>query len=610
MPGIFGVVEAVGRSAAYRDRALVEIVEQMAAAMKYDALYSCEIFSRPELGACVGRVGWPGDIDSGGVKKKDASLVLVTAGEPICDSSPDRGWSEDGGVEQSGVGALDTARAYSRFGEDAFGELNGVFAGFLMDRRREKCLLFNDRYGMERLFLYQEGTRTFFSSEAKAILAVAPRTRTFDPEGLAQFLGCGCTLGTRSLFRGIEVLDGGTLVSFSVGDDVRRRAYFDRAALEETEVVPERSFLPGFYGSLKSAVNDAVKRPPRVAISLTGGLDSRMIMACLEAAPGSVPCYTFGSMYRDTFDVSVGRQVAAQCGQPHQVLELGTQFLRSARGNLEDAVFISDGYLGISGAAELYLNHMARSIAPVRMTGNWGGELLRGVRAFKYLEPKGRFLSPALMRQFRESSDGFSSMSTLNPLSFTLFHQVPHQGYGRYAIERSQVVMRSPFLDKEVVRWLYQAPASSRRASECSSAVVERGRSELLAIPTDQGLLGVDSWLARSARRFYRQALFKAEYWTSYGASPWSLIERMFRGRHKFQHFRPWLRSELAELIRETLLQGNRADLQAWFDMDKVERIVKGHLEGRGNYTDEIDKLMTIALASRRLLKASPRRDG
>jgi asparagine synthase (glutamine-hydrolysing) len=126
-----------------------------------------------------------------------------------------------------------------------------------------------------------------------------------------------------------------------------------------------------------------------------------MIMACLDAAPGDVPCYTFGSMYRETLDVSIGRQVAAHCRQPHAVLELGRDFLRGFATTLDQAVLISDGYLGVSGAAELHVNRAARTIAPVRMTGNWGGELLRGVRAFKYLQPTGAFLSDELMQHLR-----------------------------------------------------------------------------------------------------------------------------------------------------------------------------------------------------------------
>ena len=51
-------------------------------------------------------------------------------------------------------------------------------------------------------------------------------------------------------------------------------------------------------------------------MSLTGGLDTRMIMAWQKAKPGSLPCYTFGGMLRDCQDVIVAREVARTCEQP------------------------------------------------------------------------------------------------------------------------------------------------------------------------------------------------------------------------------------------------------------------------------------------------------
>ena len=57
-----------------------------------------------------------------------------------------------------------------------------------------------------------------------------------------------------------------------------------------------------------------------IGVSLTGGLDTRIIMAWRKAPAGSLPCYTFGSMYRENQDVYLARRVAEICGQPYQVV--------------------------------------------------------------------------------------------------------------------------------------------------------------------------------------------------------------------------------------------------------------------------------------------------
>jgi asparagine synthase (glutamine-hydrolysing) len=577
----------------------------MAAAMRYDAEYSQALLSWPNLGVSVGRVGFPeGPRSTRGSRHSDGGIVAITTAGLSC-SGP---CCQAG--EADATPSREVVRAYERSGDPTVANFSGVTAGLIVDQAAGRVLLFNDPYGRDRIFVHTSGTRMLFSSEAKAILAVAARTRGLDPAGLAELLACGCTLGVRSLFRDIDVLPGGTMLTFEKGA-VRRRRYFDLTQLETLETVSPQEFIEGFSHSLSNAVNGCRRGHARVGVSLTGGFDSRMIMASLDAAPGESPCYTFGSMYRTTGDVAVARQVAAACGQPHQVIELGSEFLKSAGGHLEEAVYASDGYLGLSGAAELYCNRKARAIASGRMTGNWGGELMRGVRAFKYALPGGDFVSPELAAHVHASAATFTPPGS-NALSAALFQQVPHQGYGRSAIERSQVRMHSPFLDPDVIRWLYRAPAATRASAETAAAVIAR-RPDLVWIPTDGGLLGGDrpSWWRHASRR----AVIKMEYLTSHGAPGWlarlssalpaDVIETRFLGVDKFHHFRFWTRHELADLVRDTLAE-HRDGLAAWFDMHRVNRMVAEHMAGRANHTDAIDKVLTVAFVRKRLLASPP----
>ena len=127
--------------------------------------------------------------------------------------------------------------------------------------------------------------------------------------------------------------------------------------------------------------------PERIGISLTGGLDTRMIMAWHRPSPESLPCYTFGGTYRSCRDVVVGREVARAAGQSHGVIGVGEDFLSRFSRYAERTVYLTDGCADVSRSADLYVNEFAREIAPVRMTGNYGGEVLRRVRAFKPVVP-------------------------------------------------------------------------------------------------------------------------------------------------------------------------------------------------------------------------------
>ena len=84
-----------------------------------------------------------------------------------------------------------------------------------MDQQSGQCVLFNDRYGAERLFIHSDQSRVYFASEAKAILAVVASTSAPDFAGVAEWLSCGSTIGGRSLFRGVEILPGGSVITFT-----------------------------------------------------------------------------------------------------------------------------------------------------------------------------------------------------------------------------------------------------------------------------------------------------------------------------------------------------------------------------------------------------------
>jgi hypothetical protein len=171
--------------------------------------------------------------------------------------------------------------------------------------------------------------------------------------------------------------------------------------------------------------------------------------------------------------------------------------------------------------------------------------------------------------------------------------------------------MRSPFLSEDVVRSLYQAPLATRTSTD----LVERllaSRPQLIAIPTDIGRLGRGPGAVRAIRHAYRRAIVKAEYMTSHGAPDWMaalsahvpLLETAFLGRDKFQHFRLWMRGPLSTMVREILNDDARAPLEQWFDTGRVAAMVEDHVAGRANYTDEIDRVLTVAVMHRTLLSS------
>jgi asparagine synthase (glutamine-hydrolysing) len=492
--------------------------------------------------------------------------------------------------------------------------LNGRFHGLWVDIDRGISFLFNDRYGMHRLYYHQANGTLYFSSEAKAILAVRPELRRLNFDAVGEFVSCGAVLENRTIFEGIEVLPPASAWEIRDRQLKDKSKYFEPREWEEQSKLPELEY----YQQLRDVFTKNLPRYFRcsesIGMSLTGGLDTRMILAnhCVE--PGALPCYTFGSMFRENYDVSVARRVAKVCGQPHQVITAGTEFLKNFPDYASRSVFATDGCVDVSRSPDLYLNERASRIASVRMTGNYGSEVLRGVRAFKPMELQGGLFCEDFMHGTRRAAETYSSVGQGNPISFAVFKQGPWYLHGILALEQTQMPMRSPFLDNELVRTVFRAPQSLLSTNSICLQLVADGKLSLLDIPTDRGIAGRSNRISRNILRFTRELSFKAEYAYDMGM-PQSLarvdnwfsrlrLERVFLGRHKPFHFRVWYRDFLGEYLRDMLLD-SRSLSRSYINRKGVTSIVNGHLAGKRNYTTELHKLLTLELIHRLFLDES-----
>ncbi len=242
------------------------------------------------------------------------------------------------------------------------------------------------------------------------------------------------------------------------------------------------------------------------------------------------------------------------------------------------------------------------------MTGNYGGEVLRSLQAFKPEEPAPRLFSPEIHNYVNVARGTYSQLIKVHPLSFAVFRQAPWYHGGLLALEETQLTLRSPYLDNDVIRTIFRAPQSARANNKISLRLIADANAALYRIRTDRGPGGDQGRFSAAISRRLLDFTFKPEYAYDYGMPHWLSrmdhlfspfhFERLFLGRHKFSHFRVWYRDVLAEYVREMLLD-SRSLSRPYLQRGTVESIVRGHLRGDRNYTIEIHKVLTLELIHR-----------
>jgi asparagine synthase (glutamine-hydrolysing) len=398
---------------------------------------------------------------------------------------------------------------------------------------------------------------------------------------------------------------------FSANGVLTRRSYFSADSWENQQLLSPSEFSERFAEMFRRVLARYTNGSQPIALSLTGGLDSRMVMAYAHANDRRFPCYTFNGSYRDCVDVRIARKVAAACSQPHQTISVGNEFLGQFPKLAEETVQITDGAMDVSGAGELYVNRLARQVAPVRLTGNYGSEILRRHVALKPRALHSEIFSRDFIPHLAAAASSYAEQAHGNPLSFIAFKQVPWYHYARFALERSQIRVRSPFLDNELVALAFQAPAQAHDDPVFSSRISAEANRALSRIPTDRGFSYSGYRITNQLRQSVEKFLTKAEYAYDYGMPNWLAridralqplrLENLFLGRQKFCHFRTWYRHQLAPYVREVLLDPQSRS-RPYLNGTELERSVNAHVSGWHNYTVEIHKLLSLELLHRALL--------
>jgi len=340
-----------------------------------------------------------------------------------------------------------------------------------------------------------------------------------------------------------------------------------------------------------------------------------MIIACLSQDEEKPVCYTFAGSRQDTLDARLAGRVARICGLEHKVLRLGPDFFSNFPSHTDRTVYITDGCVGSLAAHEIYLNRQARQLAPVRVTGVFGGEILRGVSMFKPFR-----LAPGLVNpDLNQSISSLGARWTRNgqhPVTFTAFREIPEKRFGTPAASRSQLSFRTPYLDNELVALAYRVPESLRASPLLPWSVVQDNRQALSCVPTDMGVVGTGSGLLAVPRRVVSKAVCKLDYLYAEGLPHWlSSFDNFFDrlgsgvrlfGWHKFLHYRKWFTRELADYVAGAL-QEVQARRSPFWNSSFLETLAREHKNGRRNYVREIDAVLTLEAVDRLLLRNVPR---
>lgn len=169
---------------------------------------------------------------------------------------------------------------YRRKGTDFLQDLNGMYAGAILDPAKRRLLLFRDRFGIKPLYFCQHEGRFVFASEIRPILEAAGLPRQLNSRRLATYFTYRYVPGSETLFQGIRKLPPGCFLDLDLCSGAFTvNRYWEYRLDRQNEKMGLEEAAEHFYALFSDAVRIRLRSDVEVGALISGGIDSSAVSA-------------------------------------------------------------------------------------------------------------------------------------------------------------------------------------------------------------------------------------------------------------------------------------------------------------------------------------------
>jgi asparagine synthase (glutamine-hydrolysing) len=617
MPGLFGYVKHLESAGAET------LLSSMARALDSTSAPG-GIYSYYDAHAGVGRAGLGVlNPEPQPVWNEDRTLCLVMEGE-LFDRDELRSELESRGRTRAGGGDAELLlQLYECYGDECAARLNGIFVAALWNRRTRTLTITNDRLGLQPLYYAKVGDGLIFASGVRALLADPCLSRATDSAAIQQFLAFDHVLDDRTLLGNVRLLPQASVLRFS-RRHLRIRPYWRLVYANQVKLRPEDEYRDELVAILRRAVARQAPGETPAGLLLSGGLDSRVLLAHLreETDVGKLHTFTWGIPKCD--DARISSKLAALTGTPHHFFELKPDYLLHTA---DEAVRITDGLGNIVNLHALAVASDVARHARIVYKGFLGDAMLgfalrrpfwadyapddairvhlsvhdvQGVLNYDrdelsklVVDSLGSRIDEEVFGAYRAGMErSGNTQLALQRLYFDLTQRVPRMTLNGVEVVRSRAAVRLPFADRELVDFSLSLPPGYHFERYLIRSAFTQAFPEYAKIPvSDTGLPMISC-----ARDLVLRTRHFALWHLANSGINW--LNRP--ARRPYKDYGLWFRTGLRSWVEETLLAPKSLE-RGYFRPQYVRNLVSEHMGG-ADHAVRLGALLTLEIWHRLFL--------
>ncbi len=616
MPGIAGIVN-VGGTVDTKAQ-----LHQMLEELKHEDFHSATSFYDKPFGLGIVQLGFELYFHQP-IFSRDQKRCIVIRGEIYNKKNASNNLSEI--VPEKELEAV--LDLYLEYDVDFINFLKGSFSLAIIDFENKRLIIANDRYGLFPIYFATFGDIFLFSSEIKSILTLKSFPRILDHRSLADFFSFGYILGNRTFFNDIKLLPPASVCIMDARKGkVEIKRYWD-FSFQENNCISLEDIAETVSSLLQISVNKRIpKRPKPFGLGLSGGIDSRTILAHINSDHLSqIYAYTVG--LKQGFDRKIAQKICRKMQISHHFFQLKAKDLCKS---VEKVVNLTDGMWIFHNSFGTYpLYPELKKHFDVMLVGT-AGELFHGgylipdvfgarddeeltkilyrkantlvtyAKQQKFFSNEYRNIVPYSCIDLQEEIAKAKNMSMANKTDYFFMQNRVRRFINLGLVHaRNYFQDRLPFFDYDLMDYFITVPPHLRANNGVLQKIFSNNYPELGRIPL--GRIGVYSIpldrLVVSSHFQARIGSYLSKTWNNFSQTMQSLGSGKFRliDPRPIVDYNYWYRTDLRDFV-ESILFDSETLTRPYFNHDCIAELFKAHMTGKKNLADILGALVTFEL--------------
>jgi len=504
-------------------------------------------------------------------------------------------------------------------------EFNGSFVAALFDDEKDKIILINDRYGTMNVFYFYDQEHFCFAPKIRLLLELGAK-KEIQKDALFDFFIFGFLLGEKTFFEDIHKLPSASILEYSKGK-LKHTQYWDYEFNSDKYDTRPREQLMDDLGRLwEKSVERRIKKGEKIIIPLSGGFDSRAILAAAlkYCSKDNIITFTFGE--KGSFDFEIAQIIAQKTGVKNVSLGIEKEdFEKQYTISLKDSETMIDAtpYCAINGYQNL------KTFGDRILSGFMGGEIMGSLITPQMMKVRlkskqdynraGNFIfnwrrrynhkivtklcSPIskYITDYRQSfNQTTNDLHTIQSKDFINYctrwlYKNEERNYTSFCVLRFRNLFdfSIPFLDNDLVDFLLTLPPEFRIQKYLYKSMLLKRYPELFTLPTKNNYgHGID---ADDVTIFLSKIILQLKRRTNIVCN--KIMKRnIFQDKNiNYIDYDDFLRTnkEYREFISRYI---NKVKNREYFNKEFIENIWRLELNGKKNYATFLGLLVTFEL--------------